>query len=117
MRITNNASGASEQSARRLRRDHRHKLRQRPMRQPPHRVLAMLKDVDFPLTDKQEVIGSRAHPFFRWIAAELGDAGTPRWNFHKYLIAPDGTLAGAWPSRVRPTDKEITGEIEALLAK
>src|SRR5271169_5695492 len=34
--------------------------------------------VDFPLTDKVEVIGANAHPFFRWIAAELGDAGTPR---------------------------------------
>jgi len=73
--------------------------------------------VDFPLTDKQAVIGAQAHPFFRWIASELGEAGTPRWNFHKYLIAPDGSLAGAWPSRVRPTDKEITAEIEPLLAK
>ncbi len=73
--------------------------------------------VDFPLTDKQEVIGAAAHPFFRWIAEELGDAGTPRWNFHKYLIAPDGSIAGAWPSRVRPTDKEITAEVEGLLTK
>jgi len=73
--------------------------------------------VDFPLAGKQAVIGAKAHPFFRWIAEELGDAGTPRWNFHKYLIAPDGSLAGAWPSRVRPTDAEVTGQIEALLAK
>jgi glutathione peroxidase len=73
--------------------------------------------VDFPLTAKQAVIGDAAHPFFRWIADELGDAGAPRWNFHKYLVAPDGSLAGAWPSRVRPTDQEIAAEIEALLAK
>jgi glutathione peroxidase len=73
--------------------------------------------VDFPLTEKQAVIGPGAHPFFRWIAEELGDAGAPRWNFHKYLIAPDGTLAGAWPSRVRPTDAEITEEIDRLLGK
>jgi glutathione peroxidase len=73
--------------------------------------------VDFPLTEKQEVIGAKAHPFFRWIAEELGDAGVPRWNFHKYLVAPDGSLAGAWPSRVRPTDGEVTAEIEAALAK
>jgi glutathione peroxidase len=71
--------------------------------------------VDFPLTEKQDVIGGNAHPFFRWIEAELGEAGVPRWNFHKYLVAPDGTLAGAWPSAVRPTDKVITGEIERLL--
>jgi len=73
--------------------------------------------VDFPLTDKQAVIGATAHPFFRWIAGELGEAGAPRWNFHKYLIAPDGSLAGAWPSRVRPMDKEITAEVEQLLGE
>jgi glutathione peroxidase len=71
--------------------------------------------VDFPLTEKQDVVGPDAHPFFRWIAAELGEAGAPRWNFHKYLVGPDGSLAGAWPSAVRPTDPAVTGEIERLL--
>ena len=73
--------------------------------------------VDFPLTEKQAVIGPGAHPFFRWIAEELGDAGAPRWNFHKYLIGPDGQLAGTWPSQVRPTDSAITSEIESVLPK
>lgn len=72
--------------------------------------------VDFPLTDKQTVVGAAAHPFFRWIADELGEAGAPRWNFHKYLIAPDGSLAGAWPSAVRPSDGAILAELEPLLA-
>jgi glutathione peroxidase len=71
--------------------------------------------VDFPLTDKQDVIGPQAHPFFRWIAAELGEAGTPRWNFHKYLVGRDGMLEGTWPSSVRPTDRTVTDEIERLL--
>jgi glutathione peroxidase len=74
-------------------------------------------DVSFPLADKQVVVGAEAHPFYRWVVAELGDAGAPRWNFHKYLIAPDGTLVGAWPSRVKPDSPEITREIDALLAK
>jgi glutathione peroxidase len=73
--------------------------------------------VDFPLTEKQTVVGAGAHPFFRWIGEELGEAGVPRWNFHKYLIAPDGSLAGAWPSRVKPTAGEVTGEIDRLLAE
>ena len=73
--------------------------------------------VDFPLTEKYRVIGAAAHPFYRWVAASLGEAGAPRWNFHKYLISPDGQLAGAWPSRVRPTDTAITSEIETALAK
>jgi glutathione peroxidase len=72
--------------------------------------------VDFPITGKQSVIGPQAHPFFRWIATELGEAGAPRWNFHKYLVGPDGLLEGAWPSSVRPTDDAVTDEIERLLA-
>ncbi len=73
--------------------------------------------VDFPLTEKYRVIGAAAHPFYRWIATQLGEAGAPRWNFHKYLIGPDGQLAGAWPSRVGPLDPAIVGEIEAMLPR
>lgn len=73
--------------------------------------------VDFPLTEKYRVIGRGAHPFYRWVAAQLGEAGAPRWNFHKYLIGPDGQLAGAWPSQVGPLDPAITGEIDPILPK
>jgi glutathione peroxidase len=73
--------------------------------------------VDFPLTEKCRVIGGAAHPFYRWIAATLGEGAVPRWNFHKYLIDPEGALAGAWPSSVRPGDVAITGEIEKLLPR
>jgi glutathione peroxidase len=73
-------------------------------------------DVSFPLADKQIVSGAGAHPFYRWVVAELGEAGAPRWNFHKYLVAPDGTLAGAWPSQVKPDAPAILREIEPLLA-
>jgi len=73
--------------------------------------------VDFPLTEKCRVIGGEAHPFYKWIAAELGEAGAPRWNFHKYLVAPDGQLAGTWPSQVAPSDGRITAEIERLLTQ
>jgi glutathione peroxidase len=72
--------------------------------------------VDFPMTAKQTVIGGRAHPFYRWIAAELGEDAAPKWNFHKYLVAPDGSLIGLWPSAVDPLDRKITGAIEAALA-
>jgi len=71
--------------------------------------------VDFPLTDKQDVIGPKAHPFFHWISADLGEAGAPRWNFHKYLIGPDGMIEGTWPSSIRPTDRAVIDEIERLL--
>jgi glutathione peroxidase len=71
--------------------------------------------VDFLLTEKNRVIGAAAHPFYRWVAANLGEAGAPRWNFCKYLIGPDGQLAGAWPAQVRPSDAAITGEIDKAL--
>ena len=71
--------------------------------------------VAFPLTAKQKVIGADAHPLYKWIAAEAGEGAAPRWNFHKYLIGKDGSLLGAWPSRVRPASNEITSAIEAAL--
>jgi glutathione peroxidase len=71
--------------------------------------------IDFPLAAKESVVGNAAHPFYRWVVAELGEGGAPRWNFHKYLISADGKIAGAWPSRVKPTDAAITGEIEKAL--
>jgi glutathione peroxidase len=71
--------------------------------------------VTFPITEKVAVKGKEAHPFYRWAATERPLEG-PRWNFHKYLVGPDGALAGAWPSGVRPTDAAVTGEIDKLLA-
>ena len=72
--------------------------------------------VDFPMTAKQAVIGGKAHPFYRWIAEELGEGAAPRWNFHKYLIGRDGTLTGAFPSSVAPQSKELTAAIDETLA-
>ena len=72
-------------------------------------------DIDFPLTEKQQVKGERAHPFFVHAREVLGNGAGPHWNFHKYLVAPDGRLVGAWPSRVEPRSPEITGAIEAVL--
>src|SRR5260370_17897546 len=71
--------------------------------------------VDFPLTEKCRVIGGAAHPFYRWVADNLGEAGTPRWNFHKYLVGPDGQLARAWPAQVAPTHHPIPRQIHRTL--
>jgi glutathione peroxidase len=73
--------------------------------------------VDFPLTEKQTVIGAKAHPLYRWLAAELGEGAAPRWNFHKYLIAPDGSIAGVFPTRVDPLAPEVIKAVEAVLPK
>jgi glutathione peroxidase len=73
-------------------------------------------DVDFPLTEKVHVKGAQAHPLFAWLRRELGDGAGPRWNFHKYLIAPDGRVVGTWASTVEPDGPQITAAVEQLLA-
>jgi glutathione peroxidase len=71
--------------------------------------------VDFPLTTKQHVIGPAAHPLYQWVARELGEAAVPRWNFHKYLIAKDGSIIGTFGSRTEPESAEIKQAIERAL--
>ncbi|CAN5269832.1 glutathione peroxidase [soil metagenome] len=72
-------------------------------------------NVDFPLTAKAEVIGKDAHPFYKWAAAELGEAAEPKWNFHKILIGGDGEAVAAFGSRTEPLDPTITLAVEAAL--
>ena len=72
--------------------------------------------VDFPMTAKEHVIGPDAHPFYKWIASELGEDAAPKWNFHKYLIGKDGSIAGTFGSRTEPGDAEMGKAIDAALA-
>jgi glutathione peroxidase len=69
--------------------------------------------LDIPMTTITPVKGAQAHPFYASLADETGFA--PAWNFNKVLIGPDGEVAGTWGSVARPTSREITGRIEALL--
>ncbi len=71
--------------------------------------------VDFPMTSKQVVSGTDAHPLYQWLADELGQASTPRWNFHKYLIGADGTAIRSWSTRVAPMSDEVISAIEEAL--
>ncbi len=71
--------------------------------------------VDFPLTSKEHVIGGEAHPMFKWLAKELGEVAAPKWNFHKYLIGKDGSIAGTFGSRTEPNAPELTQAIDAAL--
>lgn len=71
--------------------------------------------VSFPLTSKNPVIGAEAHPLYKWIGGETGEAGLPKWNFHKYLIAKDGSLAGTFGSMTAPDAPELTAAIDKAL--
>lgn len=71
--------------------------------------------VDFPMTEKARVVGPGAHPFYRWAAGELGADAKPRWNFHKYLVAPDGRLVDWFPTTTEPGAERVIRAIEANL--
>jgi len=71
--------------------------------------------VSFPMTGKQAVIGGSAHPFYRWVVAEAGEAAAPKWNFHKVLIGKSGELAGVFGSRTDPADKDMVAAIDSAL--
>ncbi|MCU0817335.1 MAG: glutathione peroxidase [Cypionkella sp.] len=66
-----------------------------------------------PMTDITPVRGAEAHPFYRWLAEEHGF--TPRWNFNKVLIGPEGEVLGTWGSTVKPGSRQIVDQIEAAL--
>lgn len=72
-------------------------------------------DITFPMTEKQIVRGDDAHPLYQWARHEGGNAAEPRWNFHKILIAADGSYAGTWPTQTDPLSGEFVGAVEALL--
>lgn len=71
--------------------------------------------IDFPMTAKSAVKGGDAHPFYRWAAGELGSLAKPRWNFHKYLIAPDGRLVAWFSTATPPTARKVIEAVEANL--
>jgi len=72
--------------------------------------------VDFPMTAKEHVIGAEAHPLYKWVAGELGDAAAPKWNFHKYLFGHNGGIAGTFGSRMTPDAPELAAAIKEALA-
>jgi glutathione peroxidase len=54
-------------------------------------------------------------PVYEWLASELGDESRPKWNFHKYLIGPDGEAVAYFPSKVTPQSAELRSAIESVL--
>ena len=69
--------------------------------------------VSFPMFEKIHVTGSVAHPLYRQLAAQTGNA--PNWNFNKYLIDRTGTAVNYYSSGARPLGDQIVKDIEALL--
>ena len=73
--------------------------------------------IDFPMSEKVEVVGPGSHPLFHDLRSALGDEAGPRWNFYKYLLDDRGRPVRYWPSSVEPNDPAIIDAIEALLPR
>jgi glutathione peroxidase len=71
-------------------------------------------DVSFPLTSKIEVNGGGAHPLYKWLKHETGDAEI-QWNFEKFLIGRDGRIIKRYSPKTVPEDPGLRSDIEAAL--
>lgn len=96
-------------------------------------------DVSFPLFQKISVKGDDQHPLYDYLTSEKGEAdiangdafeeklagfGQKRandsdvlWNFEKFLIAKDGTLAARIAPDVTAEDERVVAAVESELAK
>ncbi|WP_318444155.1 glutathione peroxidase [Photobacterium leiognathi] len=72
--------------------------------------------VTFPMFSKVDVKGAQADPLFTYLVKALpGVLGANiKWNFTKFLIAPDGTPVKRYAPTTKPLD--IEADIVTLLA-
>ena len=68
--------------------------------------------ITFPMSEKMNVIGSNAHPFFKWAKKNHGIAAIPKWNFHKIIIGKDGKVADTFASFTKPSSKRFLNVIK-----
>ncbi len=74
--------------------------------------------VTFPMFEKIEVNGPDRHPIYAELTAVPyadGEAGDIQWNFEKFLVRPDGTVAARFRPRTTPDSPEVLAAIEAAL--
>ncbi|MFC5922524.1 glutathione peroxidase [Micromonospora vulcania] len=75
--------------------------------------------VTFPLTEKVDVNGADRHPLYAALVDTPdadGHTGDVRWNFEKFLVAPDGTVAARFAPTVTPEADELRAAIEKVLS-
>lgn len=79
---------------------------------------SMTYGVTFPMFEKLEVNGPGRHPLYQEltpVADGDGYSGDIRWNFEKFLVAPDGHVAARFSPIVTPDDAQIVAAVEASL--
>ena len=68
--------------------------------------------IDFPITEKINIIGDDAHPFFIWAKNNYGSGAIPKWNFHKIIIGKNGKVVETFASITKPSSKKFISAIE-----
>jgi glutathione peroxidase len=73
--------------------------------------------VTFPLSQKVDVNGKDASPVFEFLKGRAGGllGSGIKWNFTKFLVAPDGTTVKRYAPKTTP--EALQPDIEALLDK
>ena len=69
--------------------------------------------IEFPMMEQGAVSGPQAGALFRQLAAAAGEA--PAWNFHKYLIAPDGKTVYSFRTQVEPDAPAVLDRLAPML--
>jgi glutathione peroxidase len=71
--------------------------------------------VTFPMFDKIEVNGDKAHPLYQYLRREKSGlfGSAIKWNFTKFLIDRSGKVVGRYAPTATP--ESLTRDIEALL--
>jgi glutathione peroxidase len=68
--------------------------------------------VTFPLSTKIDVNGSKTHPIFAYVKEKAGGllGSSIKWNFTKFLVAPDGTTVKRYAPKTDPEMVKIDAE-------
>lgn len=69
--------------------------------------------VTFQLLEKVKIKGD-THPLYQWLTSKEANGvadHTVKWNFHKFLVSPEGKLISDYGSGVSPTGPEILAEL------
>lgn len=68
--------------------------------------------VTFPLSTKVDVNGSKTHPIFAYVKEKAGGllGSSIKWNFTKFLVAPDGTTVKRYTPKTDPEMVKIDAE-------
>ena len=71
--------------------------------------------ITFPMTEKVNVKGDNAHPFYLWAKKNYGKSAVPKWNFYKIIINKEGKIHTTFSSMTNPSSKKFIKTIEKLL--